>query len=659
MTIIRRIQSPKSSQVSSQRLRYLIGALLACGVAWPITRFTLLHRTPPPPPAVAGAGAERQYWLNRLQENIGDVKAYVHLGLLEEKAGFYTAAIKYFRAARALGASDTQVCGPLGRALTQLARDDEALPELEKAVQLAPDSIEATTNLAGLYINQNAPQMAAAVLKRFMNARQPFQDAPDAERLALCFLECGDNASARKMAERALEITPGNMIAHSVAVRSATAEKDFSTALRHLESMLKEAPEDGAVLYLYGTVLAAQGDEKRALEQLQKTVAYSPEAIDAYEKIGHIYARRGDMRRAAIAYERVAQRLRSKEAAVRVAGALSSIKNPTPLEEGKAAYWSAVATGFMGDYSAALRLGRVAAKNSATRQSGLEAVAESYRGMQQKQAYIAVMQQITAKGDVDDLLRMARAWGEADEHVRNSEYLERALAKAPPERQAAIHSELADTYRKRGMRDEAEHEMEQALQKQPRNPQFHRQLADVYFARRTVGDRLKRAIARWESAIALDPSKETDWQQLGQAYLADGQTGKAVRFLEHAVDLEPGYGPAYLELSRTYASLGDKTSSKYILGLYAKFVAYDQQRQTLRTRARRAQASVEDLVSYGDFLRKTGFAADAVTQYEMAMALRPKDPHLRANLSALYSRLGMTDRQARLGAAQATQSGGG
>lgn len=660
MTIIRRIQSPRSPQASNRRLRYLIGALLVCGAALPITRFTLLHRSGlPSPPQGANAGAERQYWLNRLQENVGDAKAYVHLGLLEEKAGFYTAAIKYLRAARALGAPDTQVCGPLGRSLTQLARDDEALPELEKAARIAPGSIEAAVNLAGLYINQNAPQTAAGILKRLVVERQPIQDAAEAERLALCFLECGDNASARRMAERALALTPGNMIAHSVVVRSAMAEKDFSTALHHLESMLTEAPEDAAVLYLYGTVLAAQKDDKRALEQLQKTVAYSPDALDAYEKIGNLYARRGDLRRAAIAYEKVAQRLRSKEAAVRVAGALSSIKNPTQLEKGKAAYWSAVAAGFMGDFSAALRLGRIAAKNPATHLSGLEAVAEAYRGMQQKQAYLAVMQQITAKGSVDDLLLMARAWGEADEHAKNSEYLEHALAKAPPERQAAIHSELADTYTKRGMRDEAEHELEQSLQREPRNPQFHRQIADLYFARRTLGDRLKRAISSWESAIALDSSQEKDWQQLGQAYLAAGQTGKAVRFLEHAVDLEPGYGPAYLELSRTYASLGDKASSKYILSLYAKFVAYDQQRQTLRTRARRAQASVEDLVSYGDFLRKTGFAADAVTQYEMAVAIRPKDQRLRANLSNLYSRLGMRDRQAQMEAARATQTGGG
>jgi tetratricopeptide (TPR) repeat protein len=624
----------------------------------PVTWFLRL-RQPAPPPASAGVAAQRQYWHNRLQENVADVDAYVRLGVLEERAGFYMSAVKYLRAARALGASDSAVSGPLGRALTQLARDDEALPELEKAVKIAPASVEATFNLAGLYINQSAPAMAADVLKRFVETHQPIQKAADAERLALGFLESRNSRLARKMAERALELAPQNMVARSVVVRTAMAEKDYPAAQRHLESMLAQVPEDAAVLYLYGLVLEARGDDKRALEQWQKTVAYNPDAVDAYEKIGNVYARKGDMRRAAIAYERVAQRLPSQESAVRVAGALSTIKNPTPVEKGRTAYWSAVAAGFTGNYSAALRLGQIAAKNSATRRPGLEAVAEAYRGMQKKQPFLDVMQQITAGGSVDDLLVMARAWGQADEHAKNSEYLKRALAKAPAERQAAIHGELAETYRKRGMRDEAEHELEEALQKEPRNPQFHRQLAELYFARRTVGDRLKRAISAWESAIALDPSQDTDWEQLGRAYLAAGQPGKAVRFLEHAVDLEPGYGPTYLELSRTYASLGDKTSSKYALGLYSKFVAYDQQRQTLRTRARREKASAEDLIAYGDFLRRTGYANDAVRQYEMAVSLRPKDGNLRAKLAALYTRLGMSDRQAQLMVPRAEQTGGG
>jgi Flp pilus assembly protein TadD len=183
--------------------------------------------------------------------------------VLEEKAGFYTAAVKYLRAARALGAPDATVCGPLGRALTHLARDNEALPELEKAANLAPDSVHAATNLAGLYINQGEPEMAASVLKRFVDAHHPIQDSEDAQRLSLCFLECGDNRMARTMAERAIEIGPESMVARSVATRSSLAQKDFPVARRHVEAMLAQAPNDPAVLFLYGIVLEAQGDRTK------------------------------------------------------------------------------------------------------------------------------------------------------------------------------------------------------------------------------------------------------------------------------------------------------------------------------------------------------------------------------------------------------------
>lgn len=650
--------SAKRSQAGSRRLRYLIGALLACGAALPVTR--LLRQPAPPPPVSAGVSAERQHWHHRLQKDVGDVEAHIRLGTLEDKAGFYTTAVNHLRAARALGAPDSVICGPLGRSLTRLARDNEALPELEKAAKLAPNSVEAAVNLAGLYINQDEPQtqMAAAVLKRFVDANQPLQNAAEATRLSLAFLGCDDTSSARKMAERAVELAPNDLVARGVAARGALAAKDFDAAKRHLQVMLAQMPDDTAALYLYGMVLEAQGDDNGALKQWQKAVARNSDALDVYEKIGNVYARRGDLRRAAVAYETIALREQSKETALRVASALSHVKNQTPVEKAKVAYWNAIVAGFAGDFPAALRFAQAAAANPATQQQGLQAMAEAYRGMQRKQPYIAVMRKITAGGSVDDLLAMAQAWGEADDHLERTEYLRRALAKAPDERQAFIHGELAEAYIKRGMRDEAERELEQAVQKQPRDPRLHRRLAEIYFERRTLGNRLRQAISEWQSAVALDPNQEADWQQLGRSYMTMGETARAVRHLEHAIDLEPGYGPAYLELGRIYARLGDKNSSKYMLGLYTKFVAYDQQRQTLRTRARREHASADDLIAYGDFLRKTGYDSDAVAQYEMAASLRPKDERLRAKLANLYSRLQMTDKRAQAEGQQTTQTGG-
>ena len=642
MALFLRHQTSPHTQ-ASRRLRLLVGALLVCAVVWPITRWVLL-RKPAAPPASAGVETQRRYWRDRIQSNVADVEAFTRLGLLEERAGFYMAAVKYLRAARALGVPDARTCGPLGRALTQLARDDEALPELENAVRLAPDSLDAAANLAGLYVTQNAPEMAASVLNRFLKAHQPIQTSSEARRLALAFLECGDNKAARATAERALELAPKDMIARSVAARCALGAKDFSAARRHLTAMLEQAPNDPGTLYLHGTVLEAQGDLDGALKQWQKAVLFNENALDAYERIGNVYARRGDMRRAARAYENIAQRAPSTGSALRAAAALTRAGN-----EARATYWKAIAAGFTGDFALALRLGKTVAANPATRRLGLQVIAEAYRGMNRKQPYIATMKQITAGNSVDDLVVMARAWGEADEPVKRTEYLQRALAKAPPERQSALYLEQATTYHLRGMRDEAERALEQARQKSPRDdPRMHRQLASLYYERRSVGDRLKQAIGEWEAAIALDPDDETDWQQLGRAYQTAGRTARAIQCLEHAVDLEPGYGPAYLELGRAYASLGDKVSSKHMLSLYAKFVAYDQQRQTLRTRARRERASPDDLIAYGDFMRKSGNSSEAASHYQKALSLRPKDSRLRAKLSALYGRLGRTDLQARL-----------
>lgn len=647
-------------QAGKRRFRFLIGALLACAAALPITRLTVF-RKPAPPPASAAAEVQHRYWQQRVQSDISDVAAYVRLGLLEEKAGYYMSAVKYLRAARALGAPDTTISGPLGRVLTQLARDDEALPELEKAVRLAPNSVEAVVNLAGLYINQGEPQMGAAILKKFVGSNAPSlgqRDAEETQRLALAFLECGDNRSARRMAENSIKTQPGNMVLRSVAARGALAEKDFPAARRHLEAMLAQAAGDSAVLYLYGIVLEAQGAHEMARQQWEKAISENPAALDIFERIGDSFARQKNMRQAAAAFEVVAQRDHSRDAAVRVATAFTRIEKPTAAEQAKKAYWEAVAAGFLGEFEFALERGRVAAANPVTKRAGLLAIAEAYRGMQQTKPYLAAMQKVTADGTLDDLLLMADAYDKADEHVKHADYLQRALAKAPPERQPMIHLSMAQAYRNRGMRDEAERELEQALQKNPNDADAYRQLADVYFERRTVGGRLEKAIRAREAAVALDPGQESDWQNLGRAYMALGDAGRAIRFFEHAIDLEPGYGAPYLELGRAYARIGDKNSSKYALSLYSRFVAFDQQRQTLKSRAGRNRASADDLIAYGDFLRKTGYTRDAVSQYERALPLRPKDKNLRAKLDALYSRLRMTASQSQA-ADLPQQTGGG
>ena len=127
-------------------------------------------------------------------------------------------------------------------------------------------------------------------------------------------------------------------------------------------------------------------------------------------------------------------------------------------------------------------------------------------------------------------------------------------------------------------------------------------------------------------------------------YAAKNQLARAARCIEHAIDLESGNGPAYLELGRVYARSGNAAGSQEMLKQYQKYVAFEQKRQTLQTKARRNNATSAEIAEYAALLLAMGDASESVNQYEKAYALNLKDAALKNTLRNLYRRLGMSEK---------------
>jgi predicted Zn-dependent protease len=185
------------------------------------------------------------------------------------------------------------------------------------------------------------------------------------------------------------------------------------------------------------------------------------------------------------------------------------------------------------------------------------------------------------------------------------------------------HYTIAQTMLKRGLRDEAEKELELAIAADPQNAEYHAQLGSVYFERRLNGDRLKKAIAEQQQAIRLDPQEASGFQNLGIALSAAGDYGRAAFYLEHAIDLQPGYGPSYQELGRVYFKLGDKAGGEKAMELYQKYVRYDLRLKTLLAKADQDKNNPAAQVELADLLARTGDFASALQRYEAALQLKP------------------------------------
>jgi tetratricopeptide (TPR) repeat protein len=212
-----------------------------------------------------------------------------------------------------------------------------------------------------------------------------------------------------------------------------------------------------------------------------------------------------------------------------------------------------------------------------------------------------------------------------------------------PERRAAISIEVAEQLRRTGNRDDAEKDLEAALVVAPEDPTLLKTLGSLYQDRADNPERMRKALELTERAVKFAPQDELAWLQLGQCYLANNEAAKAVQCLEHVIDLEPGYGPGYLELARVYAKVGDKESNQQMMQLYTKYVSFEQNHDTLRTRARGPKAKTEDIRAYGDFLLDAGDLGGATAEYERIIGRNSKDKRTRTMLKQLYGRLGRTE----------------
>ena len=600
-----------------------------------------MARKPPLPPSSASVEAKRSYWQQRIKKDIADKEAYLRLGILEERAGFYIAARRNLEAARSLGVADRDICPPLGRVLEHLAEPELAKLELEKSVALAPGKWEPIANLAGFYINNRESSKSNEVLTKYWDQiDKKSLDAQDLERLSLAFLESGNNKSAFSVARYLVEVNPDYVNGNILASRCAFSAGETQDAKKYAEAALKKTGDESAALYFYGLILNKLKDYDGALAAWQKANKINPAAMDIYEHIGQEYARRGDFKRAALALEQLALASPDTKRAVQVMQAYQKMGDTD-----NANYWEAVAAGFMHDYAHSLITAKKAASSSdpIKKRRGLTALAEAYLGLGKKKEYKDTIFQATQAGTLDDLILRARVYEVMDQYVERIACLDQMIALAP-EQEAQLRFQKSTILDQIGKRDEAENELEKAIALDPKNPTYALDLAKLYFRRSSVGDRLTKATALAEQAASLSPDEDGAWMTLGQCYAAKNQLARAARCMEHVIDLEPGNGPAYLELGRLQARMGNTAISQEMLKKYQKYVAFEQKNQTLRTKARRQKATSAEIAEYADLLVNMGALNEAVEQYEKAFALNLKDKALYNMLKLLYKRLGLIEK---------------
>jgi tetratricopeptide (TPR) repeat protein len=178
-----------------------------------------------------------------------------------------------------------------GSIYEQLDYLDKALPDYERAVELAPQDKDARLALGGLLLRQNKPGAAAEQYQDVLG-RAP-DEAAARLGLAACRIEEGRADEAVPLLDAILEQTPTSPRALFLRGKTALHQDQLTAAEHWLREAMSVAPHDPEVLHELSETLRARGKDEEAsdltrraellrkdylrLDELNRTIARNPD----------------------------------------------------------------------------------------------------------------------------------------------------------------------------------------------------------------------------------------------------------------------------------------------------------------------------------------------------------------------------------------------
>ena len=175
----------------------------------------------------------------------------------------------------------------LGRALTLQAINSNAniLPDLDRAIQLDPNMLDAYLARANYYLNRDIPDYEAA--RSDAENATLLSSSPLAYMyLAQAYLGLGRNPEALEAAKKANELDITNLDAYLVLAQAYLANGDYESALAPLKTVSLYDPQNDEVNALLAQVNFSQG-------HYDEVIDYATKALERNRQNGKAYLLRG------------------------------------------------------------------------------------------------------------------------------------------------------------------------------------------------------------------------------------------------------------------------------------------------------------------------------------------------------------------------------
>lgn len=199
-----------------------------------------------------------------------------------------------------------------GTLLTETGRAAEAVPVLEKATKLYPQSPPAWEALAKALEAVGRKDDAAKARTRMDEIFRTTEASGAAEtsanlREAGIAMAAGQAEKALTAVRRELEASPGNLRARSLETRLLLTLNRKEEALRIIQEAVRQNPDNPELLYLRGAVQMAFYNWEAAEKDLRRTLQLAPQHTAAMNELAVVLMTRNEKSEAQALLEKILQ----------------------------------------------------------------------------------------------------------------------------------------------------------------------------------------------------------------------------------------------------------------------------------------------------------------------------------------------------------------
>ena len=227
-----------------------------------------------------------------IEKHPGNALAHFELGKLLYQSNDLIAAKKALLEAVRLEKNNPQYLQKLGAVSLALQEVDQAVPYLEQAAALDPDSSQINYSLGLAWQRKGERKKAAEFIKKFQELKRREDQAGEIERTLARgerMLDEGNSTEAAAAFEQVVQLDTNNWTAHAYLAEMSLETGDWRKAWPHLAKMEEVDAESVVGNYLMARHWYLRKDFGRARDYAEKVKQSRPAHAELRNLLGRIY----------------------------------------------------------------------------------------------------------------------------------------------------------------------------------------------------------------------------------------------------------------------------------------------------------------------------------------------------------------------------------